>query len=1401
MHAAFRVIALATTIALIGVCFLPASHDAPARPDVSTAVPVPTAPEPAASDTVVPAAARSAGIDAQAWGSIEQQMRDHQHRVSVRDDRGDATAFNPATDVAGTFSPRGVAFRHQAGTAGRFGLELQAWGAPDAMRDVAPATGVTTEGRRVELPRGPITEWVENRDGGMMHGFTVAAPPSRGHAGELDLRLALDAGTATPRVSADGRDLHLHTTTGKRLGYTGLVAFDATGRDLAARMTLRDGDLVMRVDTTDAVYPLTIDPTVDVYGTLYTMPFRATASAPPVGTTTDRSFGGGGWSVALMGDFLLVGAPDAYNWNNLNRSGLVHVFERGGQGWTYDTTIFPNQAVNSGDDFGTNVAAYGGFVAITAPAPGYVELYEYSAGSWVYRNYGVVASGYDTPLAISATHVAIGNPSGDSGNGEVFAYKLSDFVSSGSFGAFARVAGTGGEFGASVALDGDRLVVSAPEFDGTAGSDSGRVYWYRLDGSGFFQHEYDVEGPVPNGGFGFDVDISGDRTIIGMPGYTVAGDVVGAAAIYRRQGGEWVSEALLLANDVGEFFGFGWAVAIDRHMAIVGAPNVVPIFEDESLVGFDNLAGGAWVFEAVGTTWNEVAHVVPADANLAGNGNKFGYAVDICGDDIAVGAPQADVTVEDMEQEFALASTDGGTTEPAVFGDIVTLQDAGAAYVLSRVDTDWREVGTAADGSTSSYGTTVAIDGEWMIVGEPDDRRVHFYQRSNDAWTHHSSIRDNTRPNLGFAVDISSTVAAAAATTSLHIYSFNGTNWTTSNIASSPSYSFASIAVDRRGADFTLAAGLPDTNRFFLWDGGFSTAIVNGNNVVAGDEFGASVAIDNGTILVGAPGKNADVGEVQVFTGSGTSYSHAFTMSPSASTDRFGEQVAYQNGVAAIAAPTGGPSFNGSLYVCIGAGFSWSNAQTLTVGDPNERAGLDGIDIDAGVIVMSSAYMNVDKAWILTQNPETGDFAVTNELTDNSFEKFGASCAVSGGHIAIGATGVEGDGGVTLYDYTQGASTDVVAGKFTLPNPSFADGEGSFVDEFGASVDIDGKTLIVGAPLFAEIDMSGFGQFPEFIAARSPDGDTEQIEPLPYFGSVLNIGGAFVFVDAGNNAWTLQQVLISPSPFEDEQFGYDVGVSGDNIIVGAPNPSGIGNAYIYNRTGHTWSLANTVSEGFSGDEFGFSVAIATNWAAVGAPYAGNGRVHRWFSASNDFQSLGSPDTTATSASNAEFGYAVALSDDGAMLAIGVPGEGVGGQVEIRLTSGGVYVGDFAPGDVAAGDRFGESVDIDAVGGAYAFIAGSPGKDSSRGKVYIFSDATGTFTEVAALQPADTAAGDKLGQSVAIIDGVALGGAPEHGDDGAVYVFNDDGGWSQTDKIMPFDGPGWANRVRLVGRDR
>ena len=142
--------------------------------------------------------------------------------------------------------------------------------------------------------------------------------------------------------------------------------------------------------------------------------------------------------------------------------------------------------------------------------------------------------------------------------------------------------------------------------------------------------------------FGDSVSISGNTVVVGAADATVgANSGQGAAYVFTEPGSGWANmtqTAKLTASDGAAGDDFGFSVSISGNTVVVGAPNAT--------VGGNAGQGAAYVFTEPGSGWANMTQTAKLTASDGAAGDDFGYSVSISGNTVVVGARRATATAD-----------------------------------------------------------------------------------------------------------------------------------------------------------------------------------------------------------------------------------------------------------------------------------------------------------------------------------------------------------------------------------------------------------------------------------------------------------------------------------------------------------------------------------------------------------------------------------------------------------------------------------------------------------------------------------------------------------------------------------------------------------------------------------
>ena len=423
---------------------------------------------------------------------------------------------------------------------------------------------------------------------------------------------------------------------------------------------------------------------------------------------------------ALLEDSDAVGVDGDESSNSATDPGAAYVFEHDGSTWSKTAYL---KASNTGDSdrFGGAVAISGPVVAVGArledtAAVNSGAAYVFSKAGFLWAQDAFLKAPYSDASDEFGNSIAVDVELSSGGNTIVVGAYRED---SGFFdmpwdnsapdsGAAWIYTGSGGkwvaqiyvkplsleafdEFGTSLALWGDILVVGAPGDDsdadgvnGDAGDnsapDAGAAYVFQRLGGSWVQTAY-LKATNSDAGdlFGTQVALLDDRILVGAPGEDGSGVGVdpavdeaapdsGAAYAFRRIGLTWVPDGYIKATNTDAGDAFGSSVALSPSLALIGAPgeasDAIGPFDDQS----DNskaLSGAVYAYGRHATGWFPSQYVKAPNTD---SGDEFGSALAASRDEDAllVGARYEDGASTGVDQDL--------------FSN--TSRDAGAAYVV-----------------------------------------------------------------------------------------------------------------------------------------------------------------------------------------------------------------------------------------------------------------------------------------------------------------------------------------------------------------------------------------------------------------------------------------------------------------------------------------------------------------------------------------------------------------------------------------------------------------------------------------------------------------------------------------------------------------------------------------------
>ena len=990
-----------------------------------------------------------------------------------------------------------------------------------------------------------------------------------------------------------------------------------------------------------------------------------------------------GRSVALDGDTAVVGAPGADKGvageGQVTGTGAAYVFIRDSAGsWTQAAKLTADDAAED-DQFAYSVAVYDDTVVIGAhqddddgAESGSAYVFTKPAnGGWTSTNTAVkltapdAAAGgyYGNSVAVSGDTIVVGahkadsayaitKPSSDANDDGSIDWQDWDALDADGKAALTATltagnAAAGDEFGISVAIDGNTIVVGAHKADSayaitkpsSDANNDGSIDWedwdsLDADGKAALTATLTAFDATAGDEFGISVAVSGDTIVVGAHKDEDKGDESGSAYVFTKPAAGWdttTETAKIIDQDGAEDDQFGSSLAVDGSTVLIGArgdesnKGAAHIMGIPSWTDISNSAPGeanATSYAVTGLT-NDVVYTFRLRAvNRSGNGpasdrlNVTPKAVPYSPTNLSAagGNGQVALSWDDPEDDTITGykySTDGGTTFAEIGGSgattttyTVTGLTNGVTHTLAL-----RAVNDLGNGAPSTVSALMVPVAPANLSAAPGDGKValSWADPGNATITKYQYSTDGGAIFSDFDGGINSATTANTVTglTNYQEHSFQIRAVNASGEGPASNSASATPRIGKPAKPTGLGAVAGDEKVTLSWQDPDDSTIdvyqisevipedfLTASGGAAGAHFGTSVAIDGDTAVVGADRANSRKGSVYIFTRESTgNWTQQAELEGEVAGDQLGWSVAVDGDTVVVGAHAyDGEDDEGNTLTNSGAVYvftkptssgGWADTiaepVTLTATTPEAYAFFGGsVDLDGNTLAIGSrlynagGYFSAGAAYVFTKSGTTwSQAAKLTASTSLQLAYLGYSLAVDGDTVLVGAYGDDtvfgelGSGSAYVFDKPPGGWTD---GNETAKLTA-SDRQPS--GYFGFSVALDGDTAVIGARRHND---------PE-IGAGS--------------------GAAYVFTKQ-SGVWGEKAKLTASDAAAGDNFGVSVAVEDDTVVVGSwqddDNARNSGSAYVFTKPDLGWAstfetLKLTAPNGAANDRFGWSVAV------------------------------------------------------------------------------------------------------------------------------------------------------------------------------------------------------------------
>ncbi len=736
----------------------------------------------------------------------------------------------------------------------------------------------------------------------------------------------------------------------------------------------------------------------------------------------------------------------------------------------------------------------------------------------------------------------------------------------------------GDEFGKSISLDGNFVLIGEPKNDDDY-SNAGRAVIYKKEnGSWEKKQEFSTSQPFVDFYFGSSVFLAGSLAFVGVPGFDNGGEQKGVVYVYKSTS-DWETYAeiaVLTHADLVDNSFFGTAIAVKGNLVAIGTPGANG--------ANNNGSGAAYIFELVGS---EFIYKKKIFTTIGNSLDDFGFSATFNDDNLFVGSPGYNVDgrnegsvfvyelvnfnqvaklemSDDINSQFgaSLSSTNNelvvaapiGMNSNSSFGSVFLFTKSAANWVDATED--YKFTAPEEDGY-GLYGSSIKMNEGFLLIGTRAGTKVDLWQKSVTGWGMASIVKTFQEPDLVFQNQYGTAVALSHNDILIGAFNLNLPHET----------SGAVFAYEKDGT-WADPVGLPK-----LYDPSF-----NASN----DLFGEDVDIYGKYAVVGA--SNDDVqgensGAAYVFEFNGTSWDRVakLTASDGVAMDNFGSAVSITDERVVVSARAAYNGTNrGVVYVFEKPANGLEEAtETAKINRVyNKLGGSFGFKVEAADQEIARTHLHsgstdkIGECYIFGKVNGLWELRARLNPIEKNFQlrltHFGFALAFDGSTVVVGSYNAGNQRGGLIYVFERPINgwTDSNLGAILSPSDPVDFGG------CGYSVGIYENTIIAGCPQ----------------------------------GSNGTIGAAYIF--ERGNMWkdATENAKLRPSIATRTRVGTGVDIWRDVAVVSSPKVGG--EVLVYRKVDGSWKYAteyNAVFPSVISESFGQSLALMEDHLIVGAP--------------------------------------------------------------------------------------------------------------------------------------------------------------------------------------------------------